>query len=235
MGKSDFYMESARLKHDWDSTSYTSMQFSRKQAGELLGDLDEAERQIAKYYDNADENYQVVEGIISPFPMYSKASSKLVLPPNFGRVMYSYNVSTQGYISGERSWNMNPMMYWAWLRGLDRAGVSTYFTLNWQDTARMLSAIYANESKDPEGHTTLKRVIKPKIQTANQSEFVKAMMFLSHVYRLNIGEAKATAMQDAGFNSILDVSMAEVDDMVTHGIGKPTAVKILKAFGRTDV
>ena len=234
MGKSDFFMESARLNERLEPTS---MQFSRKQSGELLGNLDEAERQVARYCEQSDESYQIVEGIISPTPMYAKKgkAGRLIMPPNYGRSMYSYSVTDEGFITGERAWKVSPAMYWSWLRSLDRAGVTTYFTLNWKDTAQMLSAIYANESKDPDSHTTLRRVIKPNIQLGKQSDFVKAMMFLSHVYELNVGEAKATAIENSGFNSILDVAMAEMQDLVTDGIGKTTANKILKAFGRTDV
>ena len=47
-------------------------QYSRKQSGELLGNIDEAESQIRDYYDNADENYQIVEGIISPVSLTHK-------------------------------------------------------------------------------------------------------------------------------------------------------------------
>ncbi len=46
-----------------------TFQFSRKQAGELVGNIDEAEDQIRDYYHNADYNLQIVEGLISPMPL----------------------------------------------------------------------------------------------------------------------------------------------------------------------
>lgn len=58
--KSDYYFGGADNK---------TRQWSRKQAGELLSDLDEAERQLRSYYNQADENNQIVEGIISPVPL----------------------------------------------------------------------------------------------------------------------------------------------------------------------
>ena len=51
------------------------LQFSRKQAGELVGNIDEAEKQIASYYGNAEENYQIVEGFISPDKLKIKGAA----------------------------------------------------------------------------------------------------------------------------------------------------------------
>ena len=135
MGMSDFYIGSERS---------CTLQFSRKQSGELLGDIDEAERQIRDYYNKADENYQIVEGIISPFPLFKKGSKRMVLPPNYGKVLYSYSVTDNGFITQERAWNVSSTLYWSWLHSLDRAGVQTYFTINWIDTVRLLVAIWNN-------------------------------------------------------------------------------------------
>lgn len=226
MGMSDFFIGSERGR---------TLQFSRKQSGELLGDIDEAERQIRDYYDKADENYQIVEGIISPFPMFRKGGSRLVLPPRYGKVLYSYSVTETGYITSERSWNVSSSLYWAWLHSLDRAGVPTYFTINWIDTARLLVAIWNNESKPPEEHNTLQRVIKPRIQIKEHDSFVKAVMFISHVYKVGVGEQKALALKQAGFSSILDLAMASPDELQeAAGIGKTVAMKLLRAIGRDD-
>ena len=227
MGMSDFYIGSEREK---------TLQFSRKQSGELLGDLDEAERQIQKYWEKADENYQIVEGIISPIPLFKKKAERMVLPPRHGRVLYSYSVTDGGYITGEHEWSIGPNLLWAWVHGLARAGCPTYFTLNWADTCRLLVAIYNNECKPPSAHTTLQRVIKPKVQLKTHDDFVQAIMFFSHVYKLGIGEAKAYALMNAGFRSILDLAMASVDEVADAAlIGNVTARKLLTALGRDDV
>jgi len=217
------------------SSRGATLQFSRKQAGELLGDLDEAERQIAKYYDMATENYQIVEGIISPIPMFKKKVDRMVLPPRYGRVMYSYSVTDAGYLHGEKDWAVSPAMYWAWIQGLNRCGVTTLFTVNWQDTAQMLSAIYNNEAKPAESHTTLQRVYKPRIVIKKKSSIVQALMFLSHVYKLGIGEERASAIEDYGFFTLASIFNASVDDLAHAGFGKPSAIKLLNALGRTDV
>ncbi len=224
MGMSDFYIGSERG---------VTLQFSRKQSGELLGDLDEAERQIQKYWDKADENFQVVEGIISPVPMFRKKSERMVLPPRSGRVLYSYNVADGGYITGEREWSIGSNLFWAWIHGLTRAGCPTYFTLNWADTCRLLVSVYNNECKPPSSHSTLQRVIKPKVQLKGHSEFVQAIMFLSHVYKLGIGEVKATALQESGFHTLLDLAMASPDEVAeASGIGHVVAKRLLIAIGR---
>src|SRR4030042_4900352 len=81
------------------------LQFSRKQAGELVGGIDEAEKQLAEYYHNADESYQIVEGIISPDKLKIKGAAVPVDAHGFssstrdlGAKLYCYKVEPGGYI-----------------------------------------------------------------------------------------------------------------------------------------
>jgi len=244
------------------------LQFSRKQAGELLGNIDEAEDQLRDYYEQADENYQIVEGIISPFPLatltdkqyYAIRTGKVAwheiryterereppsgVPttrdhsPKLGS--YSYRVEsftdrmgmTKSALTSGRSFDAPISLLYVWLHRLTKAGIVTYWTVNWEETARLLMTIYRNEQKPPEEHTTLSRVIRPRIQVKEPEPFLKALMFLSNAYQLQIGEVKAKAITEK-FCNILDLATSSVSDIcAVEGIGRKIAEKLLSALGR---
>lgn len=216
------------------------LQFSRKQAAELVGNIDEAEDQLRDYYNNADGNFQIVEGIISPikllkFPIsnHSPAPSK-VSTRDLGAKLYCYQIHPGGHIERGHSFTtINESVLYAWLHRLAEAGIPTYFTINWVSTAKLLAVIYRNEQKPPEEHSTLQRVIRPRIQVKDAEPFVKSLMFLSNAYQLNIGEVKAKALADA-FCNILDIATADVKELTTvEGIGVKMAERLLTALGRS--
>lgn len=215
-------------------------QFSRKQAGELVGNIDEAEDQLRDYYSNADENFQIVEGIISPyrlkgFPIsdHSPAASK-VSTRDLGAKLYCYQVQPGGHIERGHSFSaINASVLYAWIHRLTQVGITTYWTINWVETAKLLAVIYRNEQKAPEEHHTLQRVIRPRIQIKEAEPFFKSLLFLSNAYQLGIGEVKAKALTDR-FCHILDIATADVEELTAvEGIGDKMARKILSALGRT--
>lgn len=219
-------------------------QFSRKQAGELLADIDEAEDQLRDYYDNADENYQIVEGIIlpgkavfskltaedvsiRPYPTRTHPSSS---PPRI--VLVTYAVAPTGYLYNGHIHKVGMPLLAAWEYQLSQAGVVTFWTPSYVETAQLLAAIYNNCQKPPEGHTTLQRYIRPRIFIKEQNPFIKALMALSMAYKLNIGEDTATKISKF-YSSIFDLAMAEVDEICQiKDIGKKTAEKLLTGIGR---
>ena len=212
-------------------------QFSRKQAGELVGNIDEAEDQLRDYYNQADENFQIIEGIISPvrlhgFPIsdHSPASSK-VSTRDLGDKLYCYQVQPSGHIERGHSFSaINISILHAWIHRLAQAGIVTYYTLNWIDTAKLLSIIYRNEQKPPEEHHTLKRIIKPRIYIKDADPFVKALLFVGSAYKLQIGETRAKALADR-FVNLFDLAMSSVEEITeVEGIGKTVAKKILNAL-----
>ncbi len=216
------------------------LQFSRKQAGELVGNIDEAERQLASYYDNADENYQIVEGIISADRLKMKGAAvpidghgTSISTRNLGARIYCYKVEPGGFVLRGHSFSaVNDSLLFAWIHRLAKSGVVTYFTENWVGTARLLSAIYRNEQKPPENHSTLQRIVRPKIHIRDADPFMKSLLFLSNAYQLGIGEKKAKALA-ARFCNILDIATASVSDLMeVEGLGKNMAVKILSSLGR---
>jgi len=218
-----------------------TLQFSRKQAGELAGNVDEAEDQLSDYYHNADENYQIVEGITSP----DKLKIKGVAVPidshdqpgistrDLGSRLFCYKVEPGGFIEKGHSFSaINDSLLYAWTHRLAKAGIITYYTTNWIGTARMLSALYRNEQKPPEEHSTLRRVVRPRIHIKKAEPFLKSLLFLSNAYKLGIGEKKSAALAEH-FCNILDLATADLNEVAAvEGIGKKIAEKILTAFGR---
>jgi len=239
-----------------------SRQFSRKQAGELLSSIDEAEKQLRDYYENADENYQIIEGIISPVPLsalsikqhYAVKSGKLTAtelqsasrlstrnPVHIGGTneLYAYRVDTDTDRKGNPLYRLSgtafavsSAMLFSWLRSLDRVGVTTHFTINEVDTARLLVAFYKNDQKQPEEHTVLNRYIRPRVAMHEQSPFVKALLGLSWAYSLGIGEEKAKSLA-THYKTIYDLNFAEVGELCKcEGIGKVIAERLLTSLGR---
>lgn len=228
------------------------LQFSRKQAGELVGNIDEAESQLRDYYNNADKNYQIVEGIISPDRLKIKGAAVPIdsheLPSastrDLGAKLFCYKVEPGGYVERGHSFSaINDSLLYAWVHRLAEAGIITYYTTNWIGTARLLSAIYRNEQKPPEEHSTLQRIIRPQVHIKmekdmteaekEQYRFTKSLLFLSNAYQLGVGEKKAKALA-AKFVNILDLATADVYELVdVEGIGEKMAKRILSSLGRT--
>jgi hypothetical protein len=221
-----------------------TMQFSRKQAGELLGDLDEAERQLADYYNNADYNFQIIEGILSPVPInnirvnYPQGSSSFTMSIRREPLvqLYGYAVEPSGQVPyGTGFSGTSASMLYAWVHRLSMSGVYTYYTINWMETVRLLIAIHNNEQKSPQSHSTLNRVYLPKVVVTEKTPLVKALVYLSQVYKLGVGEVTASSIAKK-FSSLSDIMIAEVSELTAcDGVGKVTASKLLTALGRRDV
>jgi hypothetical protein len=213
-------------------------QYSRKQSGELLSDIDEAESQLRDYYTQADENYQIVEGIISPICLTHKAPKAFDFRNGITSkskpitdILFSYKVAPNGHIYDEHPHRVKPALLDNWLFQLSQAGVVTFWTLNYIGTAQLL--VHHYQSCQQEFHSTMKRYIRPKITLSQHEPFVKAVMSISLAYDIGIGETKAIALREAGFLSLLDLGMADADELCkTVGIGKTLANKLLTAIGR---
>lgn len=217
-----------------------TFQFSRKQAGELLSNLDEAEDQIRDYYHQATHNFQIIEGLIAPIQLGNFGIEELsevnIRDFKGSGGLFAYKVEMNGYVHGGRSYpGTTGAMLYTWFHRLAAAGVPTYFTANWGETAKLLVGIYNNEQKPPEEHSTLQRVIVPKLYLRDQDPFVKSLVALSQALKLGIGEDRAVRLRDAGFTSIKDVLDATQKELTAvHGIGKVTAERLHVALGRRD-
>ncbi len=236
-------LDSLNMKHMSDIwfANYTgkSFQFSRKQTGELAGDMDEAEDQIKDYYDQADENFQIVEGLMMPLPIRGipmiDHSAPSVSTRSLGAKVYCYRVEPNGHILRGHSYSAITMaMYYVWKHRLAQCGVITYETVNYVETARLITTIYRNEQKPPDEHSTLKRIIKPRIIISKPDPFVKALIALSWAYNLDIGETRAKALS-ARFVNLFDLATASTSDITdTEGIGRTIAAKLSKALRGDD-
>lgn len=243
-----------------------TLQFGRVQAGELLANIDSMEDELRRYYNSATENYQIVEGIISPVPLnqftdkqvYAIKSGKIswgqlqyepkvkasALPtsrPTPRALSFSYHVEyvtdkegvEMGVMAGARAHDVSISLLYVWIHRLACAGISTYFTVNWIETARLLSLVYKNEQKSPEEHTTLQRIVRPRLQLKEQEPFVRALVYLSAAMKIDIGEKTALLIAEK-FANIGDLYLASVEDLTEiKGIGRITAEKILRALGRS--
>lgn len=222
-------------------------QFGRVQAGELLANIDSMEDELRRYYENADENYQIIEGLISASPLSRKTkvfSGVSVRRQARPTTLFTYKVADTGFIYDGHDWNVSAAMYYAWIFRLSQAGIVTFYTENYIGTARLLTAIYNNCQKPPEEHDTLNRYYIPpmdtdehdkegkKVHIREQNPFIKTLMTLSLIYQLNIGTDKATKIA-RHYNNILDIAMSNVGELCeVEGIGKKTAEKLLAAIGR---
>ncbi len=208
-------------------------QYCRVQAGELLANIDSEEDELRRYYNSADISNQIIEGIISPIPLTRRnrsLDSISVRRSARPTVLFSYKVTPSGYLFGEQVWEVSSSLFHAWLCGLDDAGIRTYYTVNYVDTAKLLATHYHYAQK-PE-HTTLNRIYRPRIAIKSQDPFVKALMSLSLVYELGIGEEKAKELATR-FHSVADICLADITEICQcKGIGKVVAAKLLKALGR---
>jgi len=233
------------------------IQFGRVQAGELVGDIDSMEDEFRRYYDSADETNQIIEGLISPTRLYMKEASADIhsigeermsggsqpSSRDLGAKIFTYPVHPSGFIEHGHSFTTSRMSeLYAWIYRLSQLGIYTYYTLNWEETARFLMTVYRNEQKPPEQHTTFKRIYRPKIHIKTEKDmtpteleeykFIKSLLFISSAYNLGIGEVKARAIAGSFYN-IMDLSIASVSELASvEGIGDKTARRILSALGR---
>jgi excinuclease UvrABC nuclease subunit len=211
------------------------IQCNRTQAGELLSNVDSFEDELRRYYNNADETYAIIEGIISPYKLSNaKMPSDLLLrkTPTLPGALYGYAVSTKGWIYREQQFRISNKMFKAWLYQIDKAGISVIYTVNDIDTAASLVAVYENAQKTE--HQTLQRYLRPRITVRGHNKHVQALINLSSAYKLNIGEVKAEALINE-FGTLGAILLSDVSELCqVEGIGKGIAEGLLKAIGDTS-
>ena len=224
-----------------------TVQFNRVQGGELLSSMDSMEDELRRYYNSADDNNMIIEGLIADTPITKKDKSlESVSIRMKGRpsTLFTYRVASNGFLFGEHAYDVGADKFYAWLYRLKQAGVCTFQTWNYVGTAKAIATIYHNCQKPVTEHNTLHRYYIPRVVLGEkdtegkrvtireQNPFIRALMALSITYRLDIGETRATALYKAGYKSIYDLVFASVAELVrVEGIGKTTAEKLLLAIG----
>ena len=235
-------------------------QYGRVQAGELVGNIDSMEDELRRYYNSADETNQIIEGLISPVRLYMPKASADISAHGEGKRMggtalttsstrdlgakiFAYPVEPSGFIEHGHSFTTVRMSeLYAWIYRLSQFGMHTYYTNNWEETARFLIAVYKNDQKPPEEHNTFRRIYRPKIYIKHEKDMsageletyrlTKILMLMSSTYNLGIGEVNARALADR-FCNLMNLSLSSVSEIsATEGIGTRIAEKLLRALGR---
>jgi ERCC4-type nuclease len=207
-------------------------QFCRVQAGELLGNIDSQELELRRYYDNANETFLIIEGIVSTMPISGAKHNATVLSVrsrNNTGLLYTYRVDG-GFIGDEHQYEVPYARYVSWLHSLQECGISHFRTMSWQETARTIGIIHKHMNPEkPHDRMTLQRYIKPHIKLKEYNPHVMSLMGLEGV---NLGEVKATALIGY-FGTFIAVATACEDELCrVNGIGKTMAKQIIKAVGR---
>lgn len=239
--------QSSRADYYFGGDDGKTIQFNRVQGGELLSNIDSMEDELRRYYNSADDNNMIIEGLITDVPVTRKDKSSEAVSVRFKqrpRQLFSYRIAANGYLFGEHAYEESADKFFAWLYRLKEAGVYTFQTWNYVGTAKLLSAVYHNCQKPLDEHNTLNRYYIPRITLGEKDEkgkrvtvraqnpFIRGLMALSIIYRIDVGEKKATALHKAGYKSLYDLAFASVAELTrVEGIGKVTAEKLLAAIG----
>ena len=243
--------QTSRADYYFGGEDNRTRQFNRVQAGELLSNIDSMEDELRRYYESADDNYQIIEGVITDVPITRRDKSMASVSVRFRSrpsQLFSYRIAANGYLFGEHAYEVNSEKFYAWLYRLAECGVQTFWTHNYVGTAKFLSAVYHNCQKPPEEHSTLNRYYIPRITLGEKDEkgkrvsirqqnpFIRSLMALSIINRMDIGEVKATALYEAGYKSLYDLAFSSTKELTrVEGIGKATAQKLLEAIGVEDI
>jgi len=201
----------------WYDASSKPRHIERKQAGELVGGMDEVERQLRKYLRKRDAALGLlIEGTICPLGNRSVWTQRY---DDFG------NPDPKG----GREFRQPYQKVAAWLWVLDKLGVTIYRTLNQRGTAEFLVAAYRASQK--EKHTTLQRYHRqlPPVWEPNPS--VETLMGIVGV---NLGPVRAEKLIQR-FGTVWGVLSASKEDLVdVKGVEAVTVEKLMKAIGRGD-
>jgi hypothetical protein len=224
-----------------------TVQFNRVQGGELLSNIDSMEDELRRYYESADDNNMVIEGLITDTPLTKKDKSMAAVSVRMSHrptSLFTYRVAANGYIFSEHAYEVGADKFFAWLYRLKQSGVYTFQTWNYVGTAKLIASVYHNCQKPVDEHGTLNRYYIPRINLGEKDEegkritireqnpFIRGLMALSIIYHMDIGEKKATALHKAGYKSLYDLAFATVAELSrVEGFGKATAEKLLTAIG----
>jgi hypothetical protein len=239
--------QSQRADYYFGGDGDKTIQFNRVQGGELLANIDSMEDELRRYYESADDNNMVIEGIITDTPITKRDKSMAAVSVRMRSrpsTLFTYRVAPNGFIFSEHAYDVGADKFFAWLYRLKQSGVYTFQTWNHVGTAKLLAAVYHNCQKPVDEHGTLNRYYIPRIYLGEKDEnnkrvtireqnpFIRGLMALSIIYRIDVGEKKATALYKAGYKSLYDLAFASVAELSSvEGFGKVTAEKLLQAIG----
>jgi len=204
----------------WFAYDGHRVQVERKQIYEVLGGIDQVEKQLSREMDNGvEETLLLIEGVCEPVAglkiatqVWHRAKGKNILIP--GRV---YNCSYTGLQ--------------AWKSQLDKAGITVVETFDYTATAMTLVALYQNSQELK--HKTLRRYIKDRIFIESKNPHIYNLMAVKGG---GIGEeiARAWIEQFGTFWYCINQDVETLAEIMVgeKRIGTARAKKLLKAIGR---
>ena len=212
----------------WFAVDGHRIQVERKQCGELLSSLDDAEEQLGREVNNGvEETILLIEGVCSPVPGFSRATQTYIRPKS--------SKSGRDLLIAGKTFNVNYVGYQAWKSQLDKAGITIVETFNWEATALTLVGLYNNSQKLE--HTTLRRYIKEHITVHPFNEHVISLMGIRGA---NLGEARAKALIER-YGTVWYTLSQSAEDLAETLVGEEDkqkrlglviARKLMKAIGR---
>lgn len=214
--------------YQWTSCDGHTIQVERKQIDEILGGLDHVEEQLRREMVKADETILVYEGTVEHWHD-AKPQVRSWKMAKTGRVMVPHH-----------TYNMSYAGLQAWLYQLDQAGISTFHTFDYNNTARALVAWY--KSTQTQEHSTLKRYIKDRVFLPRSKDKVNPQPYNYHILNLmsvkggGVGEETAKALIEV-FDTYWDVINQEVETLAETMVngrrfGELGAKRLLRSIGR---
>ena len=162
------------------TTRFGTYQFSRKQMGELMGDVDNAEKQLVAESRNCENTSLLAEGVIVPTALGCDVYAQSLDKPYF-RMVHSYGTESRprpGAYTG----------LYAWFWQLEKCGVVTYFTNNLLGSARALVAFHNSAEKSE--HQTMHRYLRQRPPVWEPNPQVEALWGLVHPLKVGWGVEK---------------------------------------------
>jgi len=194
-----------------------SIGISRKQMGELLSSLDDAEEQLRRDIMGVDELYLLAEGVMpSSCLVHNKPALQTWIPTKDGK-----------FLRPGRTFGISCGFFYAWLYQIDKAGITFVNTFDWTDSANAIVSIFKNAQKKE--HTTLQRYIKQKIVPKPYNHHVETLMGISGA---GIGEKMGKALIERYGTAWATLHQEPEELALTEGIGLVVANRILTAIGR---
>ncbi len=198
----------------WRSpTTGLSYQWEHKQVTEIINNYEHVEGQLKKQYPNADASGLIIRCVADPLYSGLGAFNRQSLGSKYFRMNRRYD-------------NASYYTYRTWLDGLDAVSIRVVEVPSLEAVAYTIAAIYRGTIKQPDERKTFKRYLRTKIELQVENPDIKALMALSLVYGLGIGEVRATALVER-FGTFLGVLRASEGNLTqVAGISKGTATKL---------
>lgn len=204
-------------------------QVERKQVGEILSDIPGVEEQIRKELQAKPEAtlWLLVEGVCQPILLDNGREGTMIFKSRVCNAYRSYGrrKPEEHFVPNHTS-KIPYERFQSFLTGLERMGVRVRHTTDYITTAKVLVQMAKSAQSPP---TTLQRHNKPQITFHPDPQ----VMNLLGIYKSGIGTEMAERLIET-YGSMWNMAQMNPEDIAEHvpGMGKVSAIKLLKAIGR---